>query len=231
MAIHPQPCTAGLQVLRPDGTPLAGRTVALSYGLVTASTTTSLKLDGQGVGRYDFGSPGLWSIQVRFRDSGPDTFPIDTEPYYQAEALLPIAPGLTPKEPTRLVGVRRGLGSLRVRLLDADGRPAHGTVATIDFFGLPDHGATTDDRGVVVFRDLPGGSYELRGFIDGRNAPIPSPSRPTLEDGALRGHSAIPSTTANVAAGRETTVELRARPVGYVPRHAPSSGRPKACRV
>ena len=125
MAIHPQPCTARLQVLRPDGTPLAGRTVAFSYGLVTASSTTSLELDGQGMGSYDFGSPGLWSIEVRFRDSGLDTFPIDTEPYYQAEALLPIAPGVTPKEPIRLVGVRRGLGSLRVRLLDAEAaRPA-----------------------------------------------------------------------------------------------------------
>ncbi len=218
MAIHPQPCTAQVQVLRPDGTPLAGRTVALSFGLVTASSTTSLKLDDQGRGRYDFGSPGLWSIAVRFRDSGPDSFPIDAEPFDQAEALLPIAPGLTPKEPIRLLSVHRGFGSLRVRLLDADGRPARGTVETLEFLNQPDHAATTDEQGIVVFRGLPSGSYRLRGFIDGLTAPVPDPagSSPLPEDSALRGRAVVPFATATVQPGRETTVELRARPAGYV---------------
>jgi hypothetical protein len=218
MAIHPQPGTARLQVLRPDGTPLAGRTVALSVGLGTASSTTSMKLDGQGRGRIDFGSPGLWRIEVRFRESEPNSFRIKGEPIDQAEALLPIAPGLTPKEPIRLLSVHRGFGSLRVRLLDVDGRPARGTVETLQFLGEPDHAATTDEQGIVVFRGLPSGSYQLRGFIDGMTAPEPDPvgSSPLPEDSALRGRAVLPFATAEVQPGRESIVELRAQPAGYV---------------
>ena len=235
VAIHPQLCTAWLQVLRPDGTPLAGQTVALSfgspdgtplagrnvllsYGLVTASTSTSLKLDGQGLGSYDFESPGLWRVNVRFRDFGPHSFSIDAEPFNEAEALIPIAPGLTPEEPIRLLSARRELGSLRVRLLDVDGRPARGTVETREDRNQRDHAATTDERGVVVFRGLPSGTYRLDGFIDGLTAPLPDPygSSPTLENPALRGHVAVPFASVAVQPGRETTVELRAVPVGYV---------------
>ena len=166
----------------------------------------------------DFGSPGLWRIEVRFRESEPDSFPIDAEPFDQAEALLPIAPGLTPKEPIRLLSVHRGFGSLRVRLLDVDGRPARGTVETLQFLGQPDHAATTDEQGIVVFRGLPSGSYQLRGFIDGMTAPEPDPvgSSPLPEDSALRGRAVLPFATADVRPGRESIVELRAQPAGYV---------------
>ena len=159
MAIHPQPCTAQLQVLRPDGKPWrAGACPCRSCGAPRARHIAAL--DGQGMASYTFPSPGLWGIEVRFRDSEMKSFPITAEPYYQAEALLPIAPGLTPDGPIRLVGVRRGLGSLRVRLLDVDGRPARGTVETSDLVSVlnqPDFAARTDDQGVVVFRDVPSG--------------------------------------------------------------------------
>jgi hypothetical protein len=187
MAIHPQPCTAPLQVLRPDGSPVASQSVSLSFGLGATTAGASVALDAQGRGSYDFESPGLWTVDVRFRDTAPTSFPISTEPFYQAGALLPVSPASASEEPIRLVGARREPGSLRVRLLGVDGLPACGTVQTIEPFNQPDHGASTDDRGVVVFRDMPSGTYRLRGFVDGAMASVTDPSRPPREDSGLRG--------------------------------------------
>jgi hypothetical protein len=218
VAIHPQACTARVQVSGPDGKPPARRSVELRFGLSTPSASTTLDLDRFGVGRYDFALPGLWGIEVRFRDTASEFSRINTEPFYRAEALVPISPGLALDEPIRLVGVRRELGSLRIRLLDRDGRPARGTVLIIGPPEEPEYGATADDRGVVVFQNMASGEYQLRGYIDGLSAPVPDTSRrgPIPEAAALRGHSMVPLTTAAVAAGREAAVELRARPVGYV---------------
>ncbi len=136
--------------------------------------------------------------------------------------LLPIAPGLTPREPIRLRSVRRGYATLRVRLRDVEGRPAHGTVVSLETpeqaAGHADHAATTDGRGEVVFRDLTSGPYKLRGYLDGPLAPVPDsdPATALPPDAALRGQVVVPVTTVAVAPGRETVVELRARPAGYV---------------
>ena len=86
MAIHPQPCTVQLQVLRPDGKPVADRSVSFSIVRGPRPSAMSLALDGQGMASYTFPSPGLWGIDVRFRDSEMKSFPITAEPYFQAEA-------------------------------------------------------------------------------------------------------------------------------------------------
>jgi hypothetical protein len=197
----------------PGGRPECGP----GFGLGGNRSNTSLKRDGQGIATYAFESPGLWYINVRFRDTELRSFPTHEEPYYEAEALLPVSPGLAPADPIRLVGVRRERGSLRVQLLDSEARPARGMFEIVEFEGQVDYAGATDDRGVVQFKDMPSRAYQLRGFIGGRRRrPSRGPSEPMPEDTALRGRFVVPGDTATVAAGKKPSAELRARPVGYV---------------
>ncbi|HEX8199896.1 MAG TPA: carboxypeptidase regulatory-like domain-containing protein, partial [Isosphaeraceae bacterium] len=221
LAVHAQPGAVRLQVLRPDGSPATNRAVSFSFGLGDAGTSTSLKLDGQGIGTYDFTAPGLWTVDVRFRDSKLQSFPTNQEPYDQARALLPVSPGLTLDEPVSLRAVRRELGSMRVRLLDREGRPARGTVMIVGSFGLDpsvDHAGTTDPGGEVRFAGLPSGTYELRGAIDGLPPPFePGPSGTYPDDAAaLRGGVAVTGVPVRVETGTEASAELRTQAVGYL---------------
>jgi hypothetical protein len=126
-----------------------------------------------------------------------------------------------------MVGARRERGSLRVRLLDADGRPAPGAVAIDGFMGRPDFAASTDAQGEVRFEGMPSKEYRLRGFLEAQAPPTIPGSGPWPEDAALRGPYAIaPGTAATVTSGRETFVEIGARSVGYLGGTLrPASGR------
>ncbi len=222
VAIHPQPDTVRFRVIRPDGASVADQNVSISYGLRSPSSSTSLKLDAQGVGTHTFGSPGLWAVDLRFLDSPMKSSPVTEEPYYQAEALLPVSPALALEEPVLLQGIRHDRGSLRVRLLDVAGRPARGTVMIVNGAGADPTGVqsagTTDARGEVRFPDLPGGEYEVRGVVEGSRPPFdlgPSGRYPE-EDDALKGGVAVTDLSAKVEAGAEAFAEFQARPVGYV---------------
>jgi hypothetical protein len=214
MAMQRQSCTAQLQICYPNGTPVNHRSAMLLFGLGIPSSTTSIDLDDRGTGRYNFEWPGLWGIDVRFSDDASAT--TITEPFYKAQDLVPISPALALDEPIRLASVKLGRGSIRARLFDRDGKPARGRVRVADQLDRPQFNATTDDRGVAVFRDVPGGTYLLHGLIDGVTVPLPAASQPLPEDAALRGHARVPATLAKVEAGHELAVDLRARPVGYV---------------
>jgi hypothetical protein len=176
-----------------------------------------LHLDDQGIGTFPFDAPGLWSVIVRFRDTESRSFPVSEEPFYEAVAVLPVSPLAGLDEPIRMVGARRERGSLRVRLLDADGRPAPGAVEIDGFMGRPDFAASTDARGEVRFDVMPSKEYRLRGFLEAQAPPAIAGSGPWPEDAALRGPYAIaPGTVATVTSGRETFVEIGARSVGYL---------------
>jgi hypothetical protein len=208
---------AKFEVVRADGRPVASQDVSIQFGLGgQTNSISSLKLDDRGVGEHPFiNSAGLWTVVVRFRDSAINSFPIDEFPYYEATAQVPISPALGAVGPIRLVGLRREreVGSLRVRLLDVDGRPARGSVS---FDGSI---ASTDEKGEARFEGLTPNANKLfvRGDLDGPPPPPWSQSGPMPADDALKGRFAlVPGVEIAAVAGRETTVELRARPLGYV---------------
>jgi hypothetical protein len=221
LAVHPQSYLLSLRVAAPGGWVPARRSLSFQFGRREIGSGATFETDDRGIGRYDFGSPGLWAVDVRFRDAEVRWTPLTEEPFYRAEAVLPMSPALPRPDPVELRADRHEPGSLRARLLDDDGRPARGTIAILarptGFGETIDYAATVDDQGLITFRDLPSGDYTLRGWIDGLEPP-PDPwaPGPMPDDAALRGRQAIPAVVASVRAAAEMAVEVRARPVGYV---------------
>ena len=134
-----------------------------------------MNLDGRGVGRYDFESPGLWDVEVRFRDIAPKTLTSGPSPSTGPRPWCRSRRRLALDEPIRLVGVRHGLGSMRVRLLDAGRPPRRGDRP--DRRQRPKDGPITARRPTIgasrSSADLPQGDYRLRGYVDGPPEPRP----------------------------------------------------------
>ncbi|MFO0961018.1 MAG: hypothetical protein U0800_26855 [Isosphaeraceae bacterium] len=205
------------QVIRPDGRPVANEEVSFEFGLGgSTNRSTSMKVDAQGIGRRAFESTGLWSVVVRFRDVPVRSFPIP-EPYYEAEALVPVSPAVPITEPIRLVGVLHPAGSIRVRLLDADGRPARGMVELPSPFDRNGPSISADANGEVLLEGLASRKYQVHGSIEAPGPPPMSLGEAIPDDDSLRGpFVVVPGAEATVTSGRETLLELKARRVGYI---------------
>ena len=101
------------QVFRADGRAVTGQAVGFEVGLAGVIPRNGmLHLDEKGIGEFPFDAPGLWTGVVRFRDKPVNSYPIRQEPYEEAEIVLPVSPAQPLVEPIRLVGIRRGRGSL-----------------------------------------------------------------------------------------------------------------------
>jgi Carboxypeptidase regulatory-like domain len=218
VAVHRQPEAVRFRLFKPDGSPVVGRHVRFAFSRVQSAGADPHKLDGQGIGRYAFESPGLWSVRIQFRDSELESFPFPIEPYYLAEALVPVSPSLALEDPFPLRSVRHEPGAIRARLKGADGKPARGTVMIIEGIqGGGQQAGTADAEGVVRFTGLASGKHRVRGVVDGQ-PPVPRPRLwvTRLPDEALRGHAMVFDREVVVAPGAETVVDLRLEPVGYV---------------
>ncbi|WP_406700904.1 hypothetical protein V5E97_19120 [Singulisphaera sp. Ch08] len=76
---------------------------------------------------------------------------------------------------------------------------------------------STDERGEIRFNGLPGRKSFVAGLLDGRTPPPWSTTGPMPAGDALRGRFAlVPAAEVAVIPGREATLVLRARPIGYV---------------
>lgn len=200
------------RLLAPDGAPVANRTVSLGWGRGGVTSTTSINTDERGEGVFEFGL-GLWTADLRYCDTELKDFPVQREPFYQAEALVPISPAVSPGGPIVLRARRRERGAIKVRLVGPDGEPARGGVMILN----SQQAGTVDDQGWVRFADMPSGKYALRGYVDGSSpAPRPRYGPRRLADEELKDRATIFDREAAVETGAETIVELRSEPVGYV---------------
>lgn len=219
IGLERRPRPVRFQVLKPDGTAVSNRNVSLGLGQGPMRSFTSIRCDDRGFATYPFAGPGLWIVDFRFLGGETMRFPIQEEPYYQAEAVIPISSILEPEDVVVLRASRREPGSIRVRLLDEEGRPAAGTVLALgnDPQGRPFQAGTVDAEGTVRFLDVPSGKYRLQAVVDGRRPVLDlNPGDPAPDDDAPREASMVFDQESTVTTGAEVAVELRSEPVGYV---------------
>ena len=88
---------------------------------------------------------------MQFRDIPANSFPLQ-EPYYAAEVPVPVSSAVPITELIRLVGVLHPSGSIRVRLLGLDGRPARGMVELPSPFDRNGPFVSTDTNGEVLLK-------------------------------------------------------------------------------
>ena len=216
-AAAPADHTVRFQVIRPDGRPVADESVSFQFGQRGSThSNTSMRVDNQGIGDHAFASAGLWNVAVQFRDIPVDSFPL-TEPYYKAEALVPVSSAVPITEPIRLIGVLHPAGTIRVRLLGLDGRPARGMVELPSPFDRNGPFVSTDTNGEVLLQGLSIRKYQVQGHIEAAGPPPMSFGGAIPDDATLKGpFVVVPGVEVAVTSGHETVLELKATRVGFL---------------
>jgi hypothetical protein len=226
IAIHPQPINHRLRIRRPDGSTPRDRLVVLGYERrIPKFLAPWSEVNDQGITSIQISEPGLWVVRARFRDSTSRAYTytvgrIETEPFFEATAVVPYSPGVALPDPVELTAWRREPGSVRARLLDARGEPARGTILLLNPYGRGDstrHAGTTDRKGEILFRDVLSGHFSAFGFVEGQPIPpdvVDTGTFPGLEE--LRRQQFVPEMPVETRAAEEATVTLRLRPAGYV---------------
>jgi hypothetical protein len=216
-AAAPADHTVRFQVIRPDGHPVTDENVSFQFGQGGSTQwNTSMKVDDQGIGEHAFTSAGLWNVAVQFRDIPANSFPIP-EPYYEAEALVPVSSAVPITEPIRLVGVLHEAGSIRVRLLGLDGQPARGMVEMPSPFDRNGPFVSTDANGEALFEGLAARKYQVQGHIEAPGPPPMSLGGAIPDDATLQGpFVVVPGVEVAVTSRHETVLELKARRVGFL---------------
>ena len=225
--------TAGLSIaaLGPDGLPLvmsAGNVGSVNpAGSEGGGGGAALNSGTDGLLHATLTQPGLWQVTVRTHDfptPQPNWYSDTTEPYLEADGLVAVSADLPPPAPLRLQTVRYERATLRVRLEDAAGKPARGTVIV----GTPgtdlDYAASTDGHGEADFPEMTanqfGTPYTVSGYLAGQAAPLMlETGDPSPPDSALTGQTRIEPQQVTVGSDTTPLVVLRPQPVGYIRLH------------
>jgi hypothetical protein len=128
------------RALRPDHSP------------VTKSDTVELSnfisIDSSGLAKTYRGGPGLWQVEVPYRDSPKNSAPS----YHLASGYLASSRNLNQDNVPTFTGRPMTPGSARIQVLDAAGKPIRVTVRLAGRDG--NHDGLTDENGVAVFTGL-----------------------------------------------------------------------------
>ena len=223
VSVRPPPGPAVLRVLAPDGLAPAGSSVSLSavtapfWGYSSAPATT----DGAGDERAALPAPGLVRVTSDLQSAGLPAFDPSSPvgPYSEGAALVAVSDATPITRPVVIPTRRYGPASLRVRLEDARGRPARGTVTAGDNLQPARYAASTDAHGLIVFADMPAGYYTLTARLAGPlgATALGGAGSPFPTDAALRARMRQPSPqSVHVQPGEETAVTVRPQPIGYL---------------
>ena len=203
------------RVLRPDGQPVTNVDVETNWYRPTEQdgSSSSRRLDGDGVMDFAFGSTGLWHMKVRFRDTPLSTIPIRQAPYYAGEATVAVSNLATRSEAVDLRSIVHQPGSIDVQLLDVHGKPARGSVLLGDPSFPVTHAASTDESGRVTFAGVFAWTQTIRGYLPGTRPPD---LRPDVDVSTLTATLVVPSTQVDLRTTATAKVVLRQVRAGYV---------------
>ena len=101
--------------------------------------------------------------------------------------MVPVSSAVPITEPIRLVGVLHLPGSIRVRLLGLDGRPARGMVELPSPFDRNGPFVSTDTNGEVLLEGLSTRKYQVQGYIEATGPPPMSFGGAIPDDATLKG--------------------------------------------
>ncbi len=222
VSLLPIPGPVTFRAAGPDGhtPPATPDRVSLATAHDPNYGTLSLGPDGMVSGPQQFIIPGLFQATLRFA-SGPLDPNAPVGPYFEGTALAAVSAATASSQPISVLTERIGPASIRVRLVDARGKPLRGTVTVRDPLHPTLYAATVDTKGKAVFADIPLNffQYTVTAYIASRpERVLPSPQTgPLPPDAALIAGAGQPlPLPVRVRGGEETLVTLGPASPGYV---------------
>ena len=227
LSLLPPPAEVAFHFAGPDGHPLPAvpASVSVTTALYPNYGNIALVPDGAGNGRARFGSPGLFQITAQVGDR-PLNINALAGPYFEATSLVAVSAATASPQTISVPTRRVGPASIRVRLVDAQGKPLRGTVTIGDPFASALYAASVDASGIAVFPNIPLNffPYTVTAHIAGRpERLVPSRQNGLLPSGPLPSDAALIAGTGQplpqivrVRGGEETQVTFGREPPGYV---------------
>ena len=222
VSLLPIPGPVAFRAVGPNGrTPsIAPNKVSLKTALYPNYGTMYLGPNGTVSGPVQFITPGLFQATLRFAN-GPLDMNALAGPYFDGTALVAVSAATASSHPVVVSARRIGPASIRVRLVDAQGKSLRGTVTVGDPFKSAIFAASVGASGVVVFPNVPQNffPYTITARIAGRPQPVDLNLRSGLlpSDAALIAGTGQPLPQAvHIKGGEETVVTFGPVPPGYV---------------
>ncbi|BDI33627.1 hypothetical protein CCAX7_56780 [Capsulimonas corticalis] len=217
--VHARPDAPLIRILDASGQPLARTTMSVLSGPVNDGLNwfSSINPEPNGDIKLMTNDSGLWRISPRYRDIEADGVSLSVEPIYAGDGYLAISPAISAHSVTFRTAARVG-GRLRIRSLDAQGKPSPGAVVLKSLSQGGAFFASIDDSGETVFSGLPSGQYSVQ-LSWGRPQDAPKfgqETDPFPQDAALTDVQIFSPHTVTIASGEETQETFQAVRQGYI---------------
>src|SRR5260370_14927559 len=136
--------------------------------------------------------PGLWGVQLRYRDTPVKFFPLRLEPFYEGQGVVAVSPLLENSKPVVLTAARRELGSVTIQLQDAAGKPVRGFVLIDQFMDEAEFAGSTDAQGKITFSGVQPWKHTLEALLPRQTLPeLGDEGDPLPRDAELWGREAF----------------------------------------